>query len=205
MFKKLMLLLSLFAIYPAMGNTQKTSSRILKGDASRSVFVSGEIRDLSRQSARLFKLAEEGDSPIYIFINSPGGSVIAGGMFIQVMDRVKSTGVEIRCVVEGMAASMAMHIFANCSKRYAYETSLLLWHPAYRYVRGAAITEKVAERISKQIKLLTELYEKRLKKALALEDEIYYEYYYSEYFVTAWRLRMLTPNFLSIVDNVIGE
>lgn len=196
--------LILLLLFTATGFSTGQQSNVLKVN-SRIVLVEGEIRDLKEQSKKLMELAVQDSAPIYVFIDSYGGSVIAGGMFIQAIDRVKSYGVEVRCVVEGVAASMAMHIFANCSKRYAFETSLLLWHPAYRYVRGAAITEKVAERISKQIKLLTELYEMRLKKALALKDEVYYEYYYNEYFVTAWRLNKLTPSFMQIIDNAVGE
>lgn len=170
-------------------------------DKKRSIEILGRITNLEEEKDRLLELSQSSYKPINIIIDSPGGSVMAGLRFIQEMDRVKARGVEIRCVVRGMAASMAMHIFGNCSKRYAFETSLLLWHPAYVFVQRAPITTKEAERIKAQLILLTELLEKRLRKALALPLKVYEEYYYNEYFVAAERLSKMSPNFLQLIED----
>lgn len=174
---------------------------VLQLDRERTIDIHGAIQNLDKEYFKLANLANDSKDPIYIIIDSPGGSVIEGIKFIQLMDRVKSEGVEIICNVQTMAASMAFHIFSNCSSRYSFETSLLLWHPAYIYLRGYPLTEKEAERFKKQLYLLTNLLEKRARKALNLPEEVYNEYYYNEYFVMASNLVEMSPNFLKIIDN----
>jgi len=191
---KLLLLLSIFLF-------AKDTYSAVSYDASRSIEISGPIQNLEMEKDKLLQLSEKSSEPVYIIIDSPGGSVIAGIRFVQAMDRAKARGVDIRCIVKGMAASMAMHIFGNCSTRYAFETSLLLWHPAYVFVRGAPITTKEAERLKTQLILLTELLEKRLRDALALPREVYDEYYYNEYFVAGDRLARMSPSFMQIIED----
>jgi ATP-dependent protease ClpP protease subunit len=180
-------------------------SKVLHVDSSRTLSISGQIIDLNEEYSQLASFANESKEPIYILIDSPGGSVLAGIKFIQMMDRLKSEGIEIHCSVYGMAASMAMHIFGNCSHRYAFETSLLLWHPAYIFLRGHPVTEKEAKRLGTQLKFLTEILEKRLRKELALPDEVYDDYYYNEYFVSGGHLNSISPKFMKLIDNVKGQ
>lgn len=168
---------------------------------NRSIHINGPIRNLEEEKDKILELSAKDNSPIYIIIDSPGGSVIAGLRFIQAMDRVKARGVDIVCIVEGMAASMAMHIFGNCSTRLSFPTSLLLWHPAYIVADGTPLTIRESERIRNQLILLTELLEERLKKALALPDEVYEEYYYNEYFVAGDRLVRMSPSFMKLIED----
>jgi len=195
--KKLVMALTIFA---SLILTQDVFS-IVSTDYERSIKISGPIQNLEQEKDKLLEYSNKSSEPVYIIIDSPGGSVLAGLRFIQIMDRAKAKGVEIRCIVEGMAASMAMHIFGNCSTRYAFETSLLLWHPAYVYVRGAPITTKEAERLKTQLILLTQLLEKRLRDALALPREVYDEYYYNEYFVAGHSLNSMSPNFMTLIQD----
>ena len=198
-------ILLLLAIFPLMSYASESSEDILQIDNSRKVEIRGAIRDLDKDAARLLSFARKEKAPIFIIIDSPGGSVMAGARFIQAMDRAKAAGSDIHCIVEGMAASMAMHIFGNCSVRYAFETSFLLWHPAFIYINGAPIGKEEADRISTQITLLVELFERRLIKALDIPLDVYYNYYYNEYFVSAWRLNKMSPKFMRLVDDVVGE
>ena len=197
--KALLLLLLLFI---PVALSSSSSPIIKKAEKKRTILIKGEIRDLDTQANELASLAAASSEPIHIIIDSPGGSVIAGLRFVQMMERVIASGIELRCYVEGMAASMAMHIYGFCSKRYAYPTSLLLWHPAYMYIRGLPVTEKEAERIRKQLRLLTEYLEYNLKKELKLTEQTYNEYYYNEYFIGASRLSLLSPSFLSIISHL---
>lgn len=195
--KKLVMALTIFASLILTQDVFSTTSV----EYARTIKISGPISDLEMEKDKLLEYANKSSEPVYIIIDSPGGSVLAGLRFVQIMDRAKAKGVDIRCIVEGMAASMAMHIFGNCSTRYAFETSLLLWHPAYMYIRGAPVTQQEAERIKKQLHLITALLEERLKKELNLPLEVYEEYYYNEYFVAGHILKSMSPNFMTIIQD----
>jgi len=76
----------------------------------------------------LIALASASKDPIEVYIDSPGGSVYAGMVFIEAMEKVKEQGVVIKCYVPQFAASMAFTIFTQCSERYALPYAQLLFH-----------------------------------------------------------------------------
>jgi len=63
-----------------------------------------------------------------IFINSPGGVIFFGMQIINAVREVKARGGVVRCAVGTLAASMAFQILAECTERYAFAYSLLLFH-----------------------------------------------------------------------------
>lgn len=67
-------------------------------------------------------------SPIYLIINSYGGSVICGNAILGTIEHFKSLGYEIIGVVQGFAYSMAFDILITCSKRYGYKMSDYMLH-----------------------------------------------------------------------------
>lgn len=171
-----------------------------KLEGRRVINISGVIKNTQRISDRLLELSEVA-APVTILIDSNGGSVIGGLQFIRAMDRAKSRGVVLNCVVTGHAMSMAMHILGNCQKRFALPTSLLMWHPAY--VSGFIIlTEDRARQYGDQLRLLTEYLEKRLKKALGLKESTYNRHYKGEYIMLAADLKKLTPKFITLVSDI---
>ena len=78
-------------------------SRLLK---ERIVFLDGEVTDQSASivSAQLLYLeSEDPKKDIYLYINSPGGSVSAGMMIHDTMQFIKP---DVSTVCMGLAASM---------------------------------------------------------------------------------------------------
>jgi len=61
----------------------------------------------------LYLESEDSEKPIYLYINSPGGSVIAGMAIFDTMQHIKS---EIVTINVGLAASMASFLLAAGSK-----------------------------------------------------------------------------------------
>ncbi len=82
---------------------------------NRKVFLAGEINDESALEivSQLMFLQEESDEEISVYINSPGGSVNAG---LMIMDVLSSMTVPINLYCIGMAASMAAVILASGKK-----------------------------------------------------------------------------------------
>lgn len=115
-------------------------------------------------SKTIFALVNSTSPTIYLFINSPGGSVIAG---IQLVTYLQNTKKNIVCVVQ-YAASMAHAILESCPKRVGTPTNILLQHKASTQAEGS-----VSE-VTGQLKVLTglelflnEMEAKRVGKSLA--------------------------------------
>lgn len=169
----------------------------------RTVKVVGPIENLRKQSAKILRLSEESKKPIYVLVNSFGGSVFAGIGFVQAIDRVKTRGVKVKCVVTGSAMSMATHILSACSHRYALPTSLIMWHPMAMYAMFIKLTEENTGHMNRQFKLLSEYLDKRLKTTLGISEKKYREFEKGEYIMFGVDLRnKVAPKFLKIVEDV---
>lgn len=95
----------------------------------RIVFLSGEVTDDAMDTivAQLLFLDSLDQEPIYMYINSPGGSCYAGLELISVMNYIKSP---VYTTVLGMAASMGAVIASSGEKghRMALPYSRIMIH-----------------------------------------------------------------------------
>jgi ATP-dependent Clp protease, protease subunit len=106
----------------------------------RIIFLGSEIDDeLANQviGVMLYLDSEDSDKPIYLYINSPGGSVISGLAIYDCMQHIKS---EVITINLGLAASMASFILAAGSKgkRLALPSSRTMIHQPMGGARGQA-------------------------------------------------------------------
>lgn len=88
-------------------------SRLLK---ERIIFITGPIEDHMANlivAQLLFLEAEDAKKDIYLYINSPGGSVTAGLSIIDTMQHIKP---DVATVCVGMAASMGSLILSQGAK-----------------------------------------------------------------------------------------
>lgn len=194
--KKLMVALALLTPFKAPAASK------LVVDAERTIKIQGEVSgSILLQAAKLEILSRKNSDPVYLIINSPGGSVIAGMVFMQAMDMAKARGVEIKCIVPVMAASMAMHIYGNCDTRYAFSYSLLLWHPARA---GGSYSEEEAKRLAEDLRRIEAPLNERLIKALDIDPELFWKHYRWETLWTAEQLDEYCPYFMHFIDDVEG-
>ncbi|MFY9422445.1 MAG: ATP-dependent Clp endopeptidase proteolytic subunit ClpP [Bacilli bacterium] len=124
-------------------------SRLLK---DRIIMLSGEINDNLANSIvaqLLFLAAEDNEKDIYIYINSPGGSMSAG---MAIYDTMNLVNPDVATICTGMAASMAAFILASGTKgkRYALPNSEIMIHQPMGGVRGQSTEiQIVAEHIQR--------------------------------------------------------
>lgn len=109
-------------------------SRLLK---ERIIFLDSEItnQNVNLWIAELLFLTSKNDDDIYIYINSPGGSVTAGLALYDTMKYIKPKVITI-CI--GLAASMAAFILAAGDKRYALKNSEIMIHELSTNIEGNA-------------------------------------------------------------------
>ena len=72
---------------------------------------------------------------IYVYLVTPGGSIVSGNSIIQLIDTLSSIGKEIICIADH-AYSMGFVIFQSCPKRYIMPHSIIMQHQASLSISG---------------------------------------------------------------------
>lgn len=141
-------------------------SRLLK---DRIVFLGGEVTDDSANlivAQLLFLDAEDPEKDIFLYINSPGGSVTAGWAIYDTMQHVRSS-VSTICV--GLAASMGAFLLTAGAKgkRKALPNAEIMIHQPSGGARGQASDIAIqAEQILKSKRKLNEVLSQRTGQSL---------------------------------------
>ena len=120
-------------------------SRLLK---DRIIMLSGPIDDNVANSViaqLLFLDAQDSEKDIYLYINSPGGSVSAGLAIFDTMNFVKA---DVQTNVLGMAASMGSFLLTagQKGKRFALPNAEIMIHQPLGGAQGQATEIEIAAR-----------------------------------------------------------
>jgi ATP-dependent Clp protease protease subunit len=140
-----------------LGLGDQIYSRLLR---ERIVFLAGEVRDENPNAncAHLHLLsAEDPEKDIYLYINSPGGSVYAGMAIYDTMNYIKN---DVATVAMGMAASMGQFLLTagTKGKRYATPHARILMHQPLGGIGGTATDIRIqAEQMAITKQTLSEL------------------------------------------------
>lgn len=155
-------------------------SRLLK---DRIIMLSGEITDNLANSIvaqLLFLAAEDNEKDIYIYINSPGGSMTAG---MAIYDTMKYIKCDVSTICIGMAASMGAFLLAGGTKgkRFALPNAEVMIHQPSGGARGQATDIKiVADNIIKTKKKINEILAENTGKPISvIEVDTERDYYMS--------------------------
>lgn len=178
---------------------------VLTVDPDRTISILGEIGgDGALFTARAFdEMSKASTKPIYVVINSFGGGIEAGGIILDSMRTAKKRGVEVVCAVTVAAMSMAMQIFGECSTRYSFPYSLLMWHPG-KIFSNAPMTEQALEMYAKDLKIWNDQMNEDLIEALGIDEEVYYYHYHAETVHSGQQLDKLAPDFMDIILDIQG-
>jgi len=120
-------------------------SRLLK---DRIIMLSGPISDQISNSVvaqLLFLDAQDPDKDIYLYINSPGGSVTAG---MAIYDTMNFVNADVQTIVIGLAASMGS-VLATAGadgKRFALPNAEIMIHQPLGGAEGQATEIEIAAR-----------------------------------------------------------
>ncbi len=141
-------------------------SRLLE---DRIIFLTGEINDASANIviSELLYLDSKSKEDIYLYINSPGGSVTSGLAIYDTMNYIKS---DVKTIVVGIAASMAAFILSSGTKgkRCALKNADVMIHQPLGGMEGQASDMKIAcERILKMKEKLNRILAKNTDKPLS--------------------------------------
>lgn len=112
-------------------------SRLLK---DRIIMLNGEITDTMANSIvaqLLFLASEDSKSDIYLYINSPGGSVTAG---MAIYDTMNYIAPDVSTICIGLAASMGAFLLSSGAKgkRFSLPNSEIMIHQVMGGYQGQA-------------------------------------------------------------------
>jgi ATP-dependent Clp protease protease subunit len=132
-------------------------NRLLK---NRVVMLGSDVNDeiANQLCAQLLYLeGEDPNADIWLYINSPGGSVTAG---MAIYDTMQFVGCDVATVCLGLAASMGQFLLSSGTKgkRYATPNARVLMHQPSGGIGGTASDIKIqAELILHMKKVMAEL------------------------------------------------
>ena len=140
-----------------MGLNDNIYNRLLK---ERIIWLGSEVRDDNANAicAQMMLLAaEDPEKDIFLYINSPGGSITAGMAIYDTMQYVQP---DIATVAMGMAASMGQFLLSSGAKgkRFATPHARVMMHQPSGGIGGTATDIRInAELILHMKRVLAEL------------------------------------------------
>ena len=125
----------------------------------RIIFLGQAVDDdiANRITAQLLLLATDPEKDIFLYINSPGGSITAGMTVYDTMQYIKN---DVVTIAMGMAASMGQFLLTAgaAGKRFALPNAEILIHQPSAGLAGSATDIKIhAEQLLRTKKKMTDL------------------------------------------------
>ena len=117
-------------------------SRLLN---DRIIFLSDEVNDVTASlvvAQLLYLEAQDPDKDIYLYINSPGGSITSGMAIYDTMNYIKC---DVSTICVGMAASMGAFLLSSGAKgkRFALPNAEVMIHQPLGGMQGQASDIKI--------------------------------------------------------------
>ena len=141
-------------------------SRLLN---DRIIFLSDEVNDVTASlvvAQLLYLEAQDPDRDIYLYINSPGGSITSGMAIYDTMNYIKC---DVSTICVGMAASMGAFLLSSGAKgkRFALPNAEVMIHQPLGGMQGQATDIKIhADRIIRIKEKLNKLLSEQTGKPL---------------------------------------
>lgn len=186
----------------------RPTNQQLKLTPGRTVAIDGVI-----SNGNILKLAPVMDkmaaakpgAPIDIVINSPGGDVLTGFVFINVMEELKARGTPLRCFVPTIAASMAFQILVHCSERHVLDRAFLLWHRVRvvlgggLFATGVPLTAPQASELAKDLQETDDLILQEMVDAFGedMEEDVIAYHFERETLHVGEQLSKALPTFIT--------
>ena len=179
--------------------TTQASSEVQSSDFvlnDRVVRLEGEIDDGLAEdvNSMILELSFESNKIIYMIIDSPGGSIMAGRAIVDVMNIVKAP---IYCQVKGSASSMAAMILMHCDHKIMLSSSYILFHqpsmkqPNYSQVRELQVEVDFVRQ-----------YWKELCESTSVKMGMTYEQFYNQIDNT-WILTAQQAKNAGLIDHLV--
>jgi len=173
-----------------------------QADQLRDIYIVGDIEKDTARSAieRLRELANEGNGPITIYINSAGGNVTDGLAIHDSIRYLVSKGIEITIVVQGMAYSMGSVVLqaASPGRRRAFPHSWIMIHEPAKWA-GWQSTTAAAQHLDRLKQMQSQIYRILAERSGKPLRQIIRDTKRTDFYLDAIRAREY-----GLIDDVLG-
>lgn len=149
---------------------------------SNSYRIFGVISDNAVSDAIAWLTSRSSEKEVTIEINSPGGSVFAG---FELAKAIETKGPKVKCIVDGLGASMAFYILQSCQVREMTKRSVLMVHQPSSGMDGSGDADEyqdAADFLRSLTRAMLEHCAARMKiSADALEARVAHRSWYMDY------------------------
>jgi ATP-dependent protease ClpP protease subunit len=131
-----MLWLLSFLFLGLVSSSNLTNYKVLDLNSRNLITIRGPIQGSSSTNwISAFNDRDLDIDTMYIYLSSPGGSVLEGNKLIDQIKTLQLSGVQVVCIAD-FAASMAFVILQSCPQRYALPSSILMQHQMSLGLKG---------------------------------------------------------------------
>jgi hypothetical protein len=190
-----------------LSSTSAPSYAIEVSDKKPTLVISGGIArgNILPIGQKMLDLANSGTKEVQLIINSPGGSVTTGFMFLSSMQAAQQRGMKVTCFVPKVAASMAFQILSHCDERHTLNNAFLLWHRARvvlgggMFSPGVPLTGPEAMKLGRDLESTDDAILSQLIKALGSDmDVVDIKYHFeAETLHIGLNLHKIAPDFIT--------
>ena len=126
--------LTIILLFVLSSNAESNEPKIIELNKQNLITLRGEI-DEQLTSEIIGKINKFSHNQVYLYITSPGGSVIDGLQIIDQLQTLAHRNIKLSCIAD-FAASMAFVIFQSCPIRYVTTSSVLMQHQMSLKLKG---------------------------------------------------------------------
>jgi ATP-dependent Clp protease protease subunit len=129
--------LSFLSLTILSNSTYNNTNKILDFNSRNLITIRGPIQGSSSTNWITAMNDRDPDvDTIYLYLSSPGGSVLEGTKIIDQIKTLQSNGANVVCIAD-FAASMAFIILQSCPTRLAIPSSILMQHQMSLGLKGS--------------------------------------------------------------------
>lgn len=205
------LVLVLAMLFSTIGYSEEFSVDASKAIIVDGVISHGNVLPLGKELINRSNAKTDNKKEVQLIINSPGGEVVTGFLFINLMEAARANGLKITCIVPTVAASMAYQIFIHCDERHVLSKAFLLWHRARVSLGGGFLTSGVqmtGPELSKQgreLEVLDASLFREIREEMTEVPEKTLRYHFeSETLHTGVDVHKMAPNFVTAHEAIPG-
>jgi ATP-dependent Clp protease protease subunit len=137
----------------------------IEADPSQIILLDLPVSDSTVDDVirKLETARKDGEETVYLLLDSPGGSVVAGAKLIAY---IESSNLKINTVCVGVCASMAAQIHQVGKKRLMHDKSILMFHPASGGAQGT-IEQMIS--LTKTLQLYVDRLDAKIAKRVGID------------------------------------
>ncbi len=181
-----------------------------KFTVEKTLYINGAIQqgNILPLGVKMVELSKSGQTDVDLVINSPGGEIITGNLFLNLMRQAQANGLRVTCYVPALAASMAFQILIHCDERHTLSGAFLLWHRARVFIGGGmfgggrAFTGPEAVNLGKSLLQADADIIRSLRKKLLLPQDVVDYHFEQETLHTGEGLHAMSPYFITAHDAI---